>query len=47
MVEACLANMPDLCLHFFDYWCFLECFKSESESDDDVPDDSPNGSSEE
>ena len=37
--------MPDLSLCFFDHLCFLECFELESESDDDVPEDSPSGSS--
>ena len=47
MAEACLAKMPDLSLHFLECLCFLECLKSESESEEEVPDDSPKGSSEE
>ena len=39
--------MLDLSLCFFHCLCFLECFESESESDDEVPEDSPSGSSDE
>ena len=47
IVEACFANMHDLSLCFLDHLCLLECLDSESESEEEVPDDSPKGSLEE
>ena len=44
-MDVCFTNIPDLRLHFFDLLCHLDFFAEESESEEDVTDDSPRGSS--
>ena len=43
IVEVCLENITNFNLHFLECLCFLECFESESESEEEVADDSPKG----
>ena len=45
MVDVCFANIPDLSLCFFDLLCHLDLFTEESDSKEEVTDDSPKGSS--
>ena len=44
IVDSCFANIPYLSLHFFDLLCHLDFFAEESESEEEVTNDSPRGS---
>ena len=45
IVEVCFANIPNLSLCFLDLLCHLDLFTEESDSEEDVADDSHRGSS--
>ena len=45
IVDVCFANIPDLSFHFLDLLYHLDFFAEESESEEEVTDDSPRGSS--